>query len=294
MTIKKAVFVVAGFGTRFLPATKAQPKEMLPIVDKPIIQYLVEEAVEAGISEIIFVTGRGKSSIENHFDRSSELEMILKEKKKFKLVEEMDRISNLCNFAYVRQPVANGDGAALLCAKPFLDPKEPILVVYPDYLMPKENNSIKNIISIYEKYGKSVVCGDIVPKDKVSGYGVIDYVETEDKNVVKAKKFVEKPKVEEAPSNLISAGYFVITPEIIKTLETAVSTTADGELRLADAFVKTLEEGNELYVFKPDLPGFDCGSIIGFLKATVALGLEKEDLKDEFLTYLEEVVKKNK
>lgn len=293
-SIKKAVFVVAGFGTRFLPATKAQPKEMLPIVDKPIIQYLVEEAVEAGITEIIFVTGRGKSSIENHFDRSVELGVILAEKKKFEILKEMEKISDLCNFAYVRQPAANGDGAALLCAKPFLDPQEPILVVYPDYLMPKENQSLKTIIDIYNKYQQPVICGDIVPKDKVSSYGVIDYTSTEDASVVKAKKFVEKPKVEEAPSNLISAGYFVITPEVIAVLEKSSSTTSDGEIRLADAFVQITQEGKDLYVYKPNLPGYDCGSIIGFLKATVALGLEKQDLKDEFLVYLEETVSKHR
>ncbi len=288
--ITKAIFIVAGLGTRFLPATKAQPKEMLPIVDKPIIQYLVEEAVEAGIKEVIFVTGRGKNSIENHFDRSLELELVLKEKKKYDILYEIEDISDLCNFAYVRQPVQKGDGDALLCAKPFLDSKESVLVVYPDYLMPKENQSLKKIINIYEKYGMPVVCGDVVEDKELSKYGVVEYEKTDNEEIVKAKSFVEKPK-ENAPSNLISSGYFVVTPELIKLLSKSTPTTNDGELRLADAMVKWLEQGRDLYFYKPKLPGYDCGSVLGFLKATVAIGLQREELKQEFTEFLKKVIK---
>lgn len=286
MSIKKAVFVVAGFGTRFLPATKAQPKEMLPIVNKPIIQYLVEEAVEAGIEEVIFVTARGKNSIENHFDKSYELDDILTKKGKDSVLEEVSKIANLAKFAYVRQPEQHGDGHAFLCAKPFIREDESVLVVFPDYLMSPETKAIQKIIDIYNKTKRPVVCADIVPKDKVSGYGVIDFEEAEDASMVKIKKFVEKPKVEEAPSNLISAGYFVLTPELIATLEDSLSTTADGEIRIADALTKMCNEGKDLYAFRPDKPGYDCGSILGFLKATVDFGLRREDLGKEFKEFL--------
>jgi UTP--glucose-1-phosphate uridylyltransferase len=293
MSVKKAIFVVAGYGTRFLPATKAQPKEMLPIVDKPIIQYLVEESVEAGIKEIIFVTGRGKNSIENHFDRSLELEEALIKKGKDDKLNEVNKIYNLANFAYVRQPTQKGDGDALLCAKPFLDPNEPVLVIFPDWLMPKENKSIQKIIDIYKKHKDPVICGDFVDKNEISNYGVIDFEETEDKYKVKVKSFVEKPKnLTLAPSSLVSAGYFVITPEVIKILEQAESTAHDGELRLADAFVKMTLENKTIYASRPKKQGYDCGSILGFLKATVDFGLEKEDLGKDFLNFLKTKTKK--
>ena len=292
MSIKKAVFVVAGYGTRFLPATKAQPKEMLPIVDKPIIQYLVEEAVSAGIKEVIFVTGRGKDSIENHFDKSLELEEALIKKGKDDKLKEVSKIYNLANFAYVRQPTQRGDGDALLCAKPFLDPTESILVIFPDWLMPKENNSIKKIIETYEKYQKPVICGDIVPDNQISNYGVISFNETENSEVVKVTGFVEKPESKDkAPSNLVSAGYFVVTPEVIKILEKSESTSKDGELRLADAFTNMTQNKKDIYAVRPKKPGYDCGSIIGFLKATVDFGLNRDELKAELLEFLKERVK---
>lgn len=290
MSIKKAIFVVAGFGTRFLPATKAQPKEMLPVVDKPIIQYLVEEAVEAGIGEIIFVTGRGKTSIENHFDISFELEKALLEKGKHELLEEVSKIPKLANFAYVRQPVQKGDGDALLCAKPFIDPTEPVLVVYPDYLMRKETKAIQKIIQIYNKTLEPVICGDLVDYKNVKQYGVMAYNETEDPEIVKVTGFVEKPNPQEAPSNLISAGYFVITPNVMRLLETAKPTSTDGELRLADVFVEMTNSGNHIFAFKPSQSGFDCGNILGFLKATVEFGLERNDLKESFVEYLEKKI----
>lgn len=292
MSVKKAVFVVAGYGTRFLPATKAQPKEMLPIVDKPIIQYLVEEAVQAGIKEVIFVTGRGKNSIENHFDKSLELEEALIQKGKDEKLKEVSKIYKLANFAYVRQPTQKGDGDALLCARPFLDSNEPVLVIFPDWLMPKENKSIQRILDIYREYGDPVICGDRVPESQISKYGVIDFETTEDKYKVKVKGFVEKPKNPKlAPSNLVSAGYFVITPEVVKILEEAESTTIDGELRLADAFVKMAQEKKTVYASIPKKPGYDCGSIIGFLKATVDFGLDRSNLQKEFLEFLKSKTK---
>jgi UTP--glucose-1-phosphate uridylyltransferase len=289
MPIKKAIFVVAGFGTRFLPATKAQPKEMLPIVDKPIIQYLVEEAVEAGIKEIVFVTGRGKQSIENHFDTSFELERVLAQKGKTDLLNSVQKISNMANFAYVRQPQQKGDGHALLCAEPYIETDESVLVIFPDYLMHKSTKGIQNIIDIYNKYQQPVVCGDIVPDDQTHLYGVMDFDRIDDSGAVKVKGFVEKPKTN-APSNLISAGYFVITPEIIKLLQTTQSKHADGEIRIADALVDYLENNGELYAFQPEIGGYDCGTFLGFLKATVDFGLDKAELNGEFLSFLKSKV----
>jgi UTP--glucose-1-phosphate uridylyltransferase len=285
MPIKKAIFVVAGFGTRFLPATKAQPKEMLPIVEKPIIQYLVEEAVDAGITEIVFVTGRGKQSIENHFDTSFELERILAQKGKTELLKSVQKISNMANFAYVRQPQQKGDGHALLCAEPYIETDESVLVVFPDYLMHKSTKGIQKIIDIYNKYQQPVVCGDIVPDDQTHLYGVMDFDKIDNNGAVKVKGFVEKPKTN-APSNLISAGYFVITPEIIKLLQKTESKHDDGEIRIADALVDYLENDGELYAFQPEIGGYDCGTFLGFLKATVDFGLDKAELNGEFLAFL--------
>jgi UTP--glucose-1-phosphate uridylyltransferase len=291
MPITKAIFCVAGFGTRFLPATKAQPKEMLPIVDKPIIQYLVEEAVQAGIQEIIFVTGRGKNSIENHFDTSFELETSLVEKGKHRLVEEVNKISKLANFAYVRQPVQKGDGHALLCAKPFIDPTETVLVIFPDYLMPAKNHTLSKMIDVYRTHRQPVIATDTVSMDKTHLYGVMGYEETDVENVVKIKKFVEKPKQGTAPSNLINAGYYIITPEVMNELTLAEGTTGDGEIRVADAFVTLTAKGLDVYGLKADQPGYDCGDKIGFLKATIDIALEREDLKDEFMEFLKIRVK---
>ena len=286
MSITKAIFCVAGFGTRFLPATKAQPKEMLPIVDKPIIQYLVEEAVEAGIQDIIFVTGRGKANIENHFDKSFELETSLVEKGKHKLVEEVEKISKLANFAYVRQPIQKGDGHALLCAKPFVDPNESILVIFPDYLMPKQNKSIARMIEVYRQHLEIVICGDIVPESEVSNYGVMAYEPTTDDKLVRVTQFVEKPKLGEAPSNLINNGYGIITPEFWKYMSNAESTAGDGEIRIADVYVKMVQDGKQIYATIPDKPGYDCGQKLGFLKATVDIALSREDIGPEFLSFL--------
>lgn len=288
--VKKAIFVVAGFGTRFLPATKAQPKEMLPIVNKPIIQYLVEEAVEAGIEEIIFVTGRGKTSIENHFDKSYELEDILRQKGKLKILDGVEKISNMAKFAYVRQPVQKGDGHALLCARPFVNSDEPVLMIFPDYLMPRDNNTIKKLIESYDNNGKTVIATDEVPMSKVSGYGVIAYTDTEIDGVVKVDHFVEKPKQDEAPSNLINTAFAVLTPEIWPYLENATDSVGDGEIRVADAWISMLKDNHEVYAIKPVKPGYDCGSVIGFLKATVDFGLEDDSINQEFVDFLKSKV----
>ena len=286
MPVKKAIFVVAGFGTRFLPATKAQPKEMLPIVNKPIIQYLVEEAVEAGIEEIIFVTGRGKNSIENHFDKSYELEDVLELKGKNKILKEIAEITDLANFAYVRQPVQKGDGHAMLCAKPFVDNNESVLMIFPDYIMPKSNFTIQKMLDLHNSTGEMVIATDFVPENKVSDYGVIAFEKTEVDHVVSIKQFVEKPKADEAPSNLISIGYAVLNPDIWNYLEKAQSSTADAEIRVADAYISMLKDGKQIMALVPEKEGYDCGSILGFLKATVDFGLARDDLGSDFLDFL--------
>ena len=286
--VKKAIFVVAGFGTRFLPVTKAVPKEMMPIINKPIIQYLVEESVEAGIEDIIFVTGRGKNAIENHFDKSYELENTLVEKGKHKLLGDVEKISKLANFAYVRQPVQMGDGHALLCAKPFIEEDEPVLVIFPDYIMPASNKTISKMIKFYEEYNEPIIATDFVPESKVSQYGILDYDRRHDGDIVNVTRFVEKPSVEEAPSNLINNGYAVIDSTVWAHLEQAQSTVADGEIRVADAFIKMTDVGQMLHALKPIKPGYDCGNALGFLKATVDFALSREDLKEEFTEFLKE------
>ncbi len=290
--VKKAIFVAAGFGTRFLPVTKAVPKEMMPIIDKPIIQYLVEEAVEAGIEEIIFVTGRGKNAIENHFDKSYELENTLVEKGKHKLLEDVERISKLAHFAYVRQPIQQGDGHALLCARPFVDTQEPVLVVFPDYIMPSSNKTFAKLINFFEEKQQPIIATDFVPLEKVSKYGILAYSEiSEGSDIVQVTGFVEKPTQEEAPSTLISNGYAVINERIWNLLETAESTVGDGEIRVADAFTKMTRDSEPLYALKPSAPGHDCGTPAGFLKATIDFALNRDDIKDDLTNFLKERVK---
>jgi UTP--glucose-1-phosphate uridylyltransferase len=236
--IKKAIFPVAGFGTRFLPATKAQPKEMLPVVDKPVIQYLVEQAVAAGIEEIIFVTGRGKRAIEDHFDYSFELEKTLVEKNKLDLVKKVKEIENLAKFSYVRQPIPLGDGHAVHCAAHLIEEDEAVLVMFGDTLYDAEISPVKQVLDVYEKYGDAVIGLSEVSQKEISQFGVIGGVEV-GQGVYEVNKFVEKPDAKDAPSNLVQVGINVITPEIIKILKT-MKHGKSGEIRLADAFEELL------------------------------------------------------
>ena len=284
--VKKAVFLVAGFGTRFLPISKAIPKHMLPIVDKPILQYLVEEAVAAGIEDVIFVTGRGKTAIEDHFDTSYELEQTLIGKGKTKLVQEIEKISNLANFAYTRQPTPRGDGHALLCAKPFIH-DEPILVVFPDYIMPPENQTFARMVDFYNQSGQAIIATDEIPMEKTSQFGVIAYENTDDNGILKINEFVEKP-ASNPPSNIINLGHAILTPQIIEQIANSESTVSDGELRIADTFTKLLRDGGELFALKSRVSGFDCGNAVGLLKANIKMGLEREDTKYELLAFLKE------
>ncbi len=277
--IKKAIFPVAGFGTRFLPATKAQPKEMLMIVDKPVIQYLVEQAVKAGIEEIIFVTGRGKRAIEDHFDYSYELEKTLVEKSKLDLLEKVREIENLAKFSYVRQPIPLGDGHAIKCASHLIGEDEAVLVMFGDTLYDAEISPVKQVIDTYEKYGESVVGLSEVEKNEVSKFGVIDGKDIGGNNF-EINKFVEKPKAEDAPSNLAAVGIYVISPEVLKTLETMKSGKS-GEIRLADAFDLMLENKKQIYGKKIEGEWLDTGNKLNFVKASLKFALKDKEIGED-------------
>ena len=281
--IKKAILPVAGFGTRFLPATKAQPKEMLPIVDKPIIQYLVEEVAAAGIKEIIFVTGRGKRSIEDHFDHSFELEHNLVEKRKHDLLKEIFKISKLAKFSYVRQPSPRGDGDAVFRARELVG-NEPCAVLFGDDLVDSKVPCIKQLMDVYEKYGDPVLALEKVPEKDVSRYGIVDSILVE-KRTHQIKDIIEKPKLEEAPSNLSIVGKYIITPDVFDTLEALIPAKKDDEIRLADAF-KLLLRKKPIYGYEFEGKRYDCGSKLGFLKATVDFGLKHTELNGQFKEYL--------
>lgn len=274
---------VAGSGTRFLPATKAQPKEMLPIVDKPIIQYLVEEAVAAGIKEIIFVTGRGKRAIEDHFDTSFELEHTLEEKYKRGLLKEVKKIAKLAKFSYVRQPEPLGDGHAVLCARHLISKDEPVAVMFGDDLVDSPVPAIKQLINVYEKYGDPVIALTSVSKEDVSKFGVVDPIKLSDRTY-EIKRFVEKPKLKEAPSNLIAVGKYIITPEIFNKLEE--SKNDKGEIRLANAFIRMIKDKRPIYGYEFEGVRYDCGDKFGFIQATIQMGLKHPEIKPQLKKYI--------
>lgn len=284
MKIRKAIIPVAGMGTRFLPATKAQPKEMLPVVDKPVIQYIVEEAVAAGIEEIIFVTAMGKRALEDHFDRNFELEYRLEQKGKMKELELIQKVGKLAKFAFVRQNSPKGDGHAVLMAAPFIGTDEPVAVLFGDDIITHKVPAIGQLMKVYEKYGDPVCAVQEVPHNEVSRYGVIGGIET-GKNTWEIKKFVEKPKKEDAPSNLAVVGRYIITPEILKILATQ-EPGKDGETRLADAFATHLENGKTMYGCQFEGRRYDCGNKLQFIIAQIELGLAHPEVKDDLAAYL--------
>jgi UTP--glucose-1-phosphate uridylyltransferase len=288
--IKKAILPVAGFGTRFLPATKAQPKEMLPVVDKPVIQYLVEEAVAAGIEEIIFVTGRGKRAIEDHFDYSFELSKTLVEKNKLDLIKKVQAIENLAKFSYVRQPVPLGDGHAIKCAAHLVRDDEPVLIMFGDTLYDSPVSPAQQVIETFEKYGDPVVgLSEISPED-VNKFGVIDGLDLGDDNF-EIKKFVEKPNVGEAPSNLAAVGIYAITPEVLNTLKT-MKEGKSGEIRLADAFDLMLAANRPLYGRRLTGEWLDTGNKFNFIKATIKMGLKDKEIGADLKRFLIDINKK--
>ncbi len=282
--IRKAIIPVAGMGTRFLPATKAQPKEMLPVVDKPVIQYIVEEAVAAGIEEIIFVTAMGKRALEDHFDRNFELEYRLEQKKKMKELKEIQAIGKLAKFAFVRQQKPLGDGHAILAATPFVGPDEAVAVLFGDDIIAGGRSAIGELIDAYKRYHAPIIAIQEVPMEKVSSYGVIDGAEI-DGNTWEIKKFVEKPAPQDAPSNLIFVGRAVITPEILRTLE-KLKPGKDEEIRLADAFTSFCAAGKAMYGYKFSGNRYDCGNKLHFIIAQIELGLEHPEVGKELAEYL--------
>jgi len=277
---------VAGLGTRFLPVTKSQPKEMLPIVDKPVLQYLVEEAVASGIEEIIIVTGRGKRNIEDYFDHSFELEYNLVEKGREDLLAEVKKIANLAKIAYVRQPMPLGDGHAILCAAHLVH-DEPVAVLFGDDIIDAQKPALAQMIEVYEQKQAPILCIQQVAEHRISSYGIID-PEGQEGNVYKVKGMVEKPKVEDAPSNLGIVGKYIITPEVFDCLLEA-KPSAGGEIRLIDGFRKMLEKGSPIYAYQFEGKRYDTGDKFGLIKATIDFALKREDLGPKVLEYIKKI-----
>jgi len=287
--IRKAVFPVAGLGTRFLPATKASPKEMLPVVDKPLIQYAVEEAVEAGIDQMIFVTGRSKRAIADHFDKAFELEHELEAKQKTKLLEIVRSIvPDHVSCIYTRQPEALGLGHAVNCALPIVG-DEPFAIILADDLIDGNKKScLSQMVEIYEYQGRSVLGVERVPQEETNKYGVVDATELDDR-VYSIESIVEKPAPEEAPSNLAVVGRYIMTPHIFKMLA-KTGRGAGGEIQLTDAIADLLKE-EQVLAYEFDGKRYDCGSKLGYLEATVEYALKHDELKDDFKDYLSKMVK---
>ena len=285
--IRTAVIPAAGLGTRFLPATKAQPKEMLPIVDKPCIQYIIEEAIDSGIEDILIITGRNKRAIEDHFDRAVELELTLKAQGKYDLlglVQELSRVT----IHYVRQKEPKGLGHAVLCAKHFVG-DEPFAVLLGDDIMDAEVPVLKQLMDVYDDCGGSVLGVQEVPKDRVSSYGVVKPVAVKER-LWRADDLVEKPSVEEAPSRLAVLGRYIISPEIFGILE-KTEPGRGGEIQLTDA-LKKLSEREPVYAYEFEGRRYDVGDKQGYLEATVDFALKRPDLRDPFLRYLLKTVGK--
>jgi len=282
--IRKAVFPVAGLGTRFLPATKANPKETLPVVDKPLIQYAAEEAVAAGITELIFITGRNKRSIEDHFDRAYELESELEAKGKDKMLAVIrDVLPPEVSCIYIRQGEPLGLGHAVLCAQPAVG-NEPFAVVLADDLIDMgERGCLSRMVDIYGEHGKSVVAVERVPKADTGKYGIVR-VDGMDRNLGGVSEIVEKPAPENAPSNLAVIGRYVLSPRIFDYLKT-IGRGAGGEIQLTDAIAKLLESDGVL-AYEIEGKRYDCGSKLGYLQATVEYALRHEELGDDFHAYL--------
>ena len=282
MKVKKAIIPAAGLGTRFLPATKAQPKEMLPIVDKPTIQYIIEEAVASGIEEILIITGKSKRAIEDHFDKSIELEMQLKESGKDELLKIVEDISNLADIHYIRQKEPKGLGHAIHCAKTFVG-NEPFAVMLGDDVVDSEVPCLKQLIDCFNEYKTSVLGVQKVAEDQVSKYGIVEGIEIEDR-VYKVKNLVEKPKEGETDSNTAILGRYIITPRIFDILE-HTEPGKGGEIQLTDALQILMGE-EAMYAYNFEGRRYDVGDKLGFLQATVEYALKRDELKDDFREYL--------
>ena len=287
MKLRKAVFPAAGLGTRFLPATKSQPKEMLPLVDKPLIQYVVEEAVASGIEHVIIVTGRGKNAIEDHFDVSFELEKILEVRGKLDLLDQVREISKMVSVSYVRQKEALGLGHAILVAKPLIG-NEPFVVLLGDDIIDSKVPCTRQMISVFEKLQSSILATQVVDGPEISRYGVIKGKALEEEGLFshtyRVEDLVEKPPFEQAPSNLAIIGRYILTPEIFEILEKTLPDRG-GEIQLTNG-LRLLLEKQSIYAYQFEGKRYDAGDKLGFLKATVEFALKREDLGKDFSNYL--------
>ncbi|MBS3986281.1 MAG: UTP--glucose-1-phosphate uridylyltransferase GalU [Selenomonadales bacterium] len=287
MKVRKAVIPAAGLGTRFLPATKAQPKEMLPIVDKPTLQYIVEEAIASGIEEILIITGRNKKSIEDHFDKSVELELELAQKGKHELLEQVRRISDLVNIHYVRQKEPKGLGHAVYCARSFIG-NEPFAVLLGDDIVDGEPPCLAQLIRQYDEHQATILGVQEIPREDVKKYGIVAGQMLEDR-LCKVTDLVEKPAVTDAPSNIAILGRYIITPRIFELLQHA-RPGAGGEIQLTDA-LKDLARLEPMYAYSFSGRRYDVGDRLGFLEATIDFALRRADLKGDLLKYLHRVLK---
>jgi len=285
--ITKAVFPVAGMGSRFLPATKATAKEMLPVVDKPLIQYAVEEAVAAGITDMVFITGRNKRAIEDHFDKAYELEATLEEQGKLELLRVVQSVvPKHVNCIYIRQAEPLGLGHAVLCAKPVIQ-DEPFAVILADDLIDGEPPIVKQMVEVFARYQSSILGVQDVPRAHTKQYGIVSSTNL-DKDIERVHGIVEKPKPEVAPSTLAVVGRYVLTPRIFHYLEN-IKPGAGGEIQLTDGIAALMSE-EQLLAYRFNGIRYDCGSKLGYLQAQVAFGLKHKDLRDEFAAYLQTVV----
>jgi UTP--glucose-1-phosphate uridylyltransferase len=288
MKVKKAIIPAAGLGTRFLPATKAQPKEMLPIVDTPTIQYIIEEAIQSGIEEILIVTGRGKRAIEDHFDKSLELEETLLKKGKLSELEQVRKISEMVDIHYIRQKEPKGLGHAIWCARKFIG-NEPFAVMLGDDIVVSEPPCLKQLINVFEEKQSSVIGVQEVSDEDVSKYGVIDIESKDENGLFKVRDLVEKPSLKEAPSNIAIMGRYVLTPEILNILE-YIEPGAGNEIQLTDA-LKELNKVESIFGYNFTGRRYDIGDKYGFVQATVEFALKRDDLREPLKQWLREIIK---
>lgn len=285
--VTKAIFPVAGLGTRFLPATKSVPKEIMTLVDRPLVQYAIDEAREAGIEEFIFVTSRGKNALEDYFDHAPELEATLEAKGKTELLEQL-RATNMDSgdIAYIRQHKALGLGHAVWCARNLVG-DEPFAVLLPDDVIAAETSCLKQMVDAYENTGGCMVAAMEVPQDKANAYGILD-VKEDFGSLVSVNGMVEKPAKGTEPSNLAVIGRYILTPDVMRNLNT-IKAGSGGEIQLTDAIAKEIEQGRSVHGVRFRGQRFDCGSKAGFLQATIAFGLSHPDLRDELVGFLDDL-----
>ena len=282
--VKKAVIPAAGLGTRFLPATKAQPKEMLPIIDTPVIQYVVEEAIDSGIEDILIISGKGKRAIEDHFDRSFELEGQLLDKKDEEMYNEIRRISEMANICYIRQKELNGLGDAIYYAKQHVG-EEPFAVLLGDTVIDSVIPVTQQLIDIYEQYKQSIIGVELVPEDKVSRYGIVGGKEIDDR-IFEISELIEKPSIKEAPSRLAIASRYILTPEIFKAIE-KTEKGKNNEIQLTDALINLLNK-EAIFSYQYEGKRYDIGNKMEYIKTIIEFGLKRKEYKKELLKFLKE------